>query len=188
MGIFNPGSGPPASTHPPPNASPPPPASRTVQCYHCRERFDVPLKAMSISCPWCYKRVTLDDVVVKDSCWQSKLQTCGRLLVHRRGSLVASVIEAMMGIEILGHAEGTIVSGGPVLIGPKARIKGDVTAPSIWMEPGAVIENGFFKIIGPDRLARGPSQPPQPPPQIVVRPTDRTPVIVPAWRPVMKPQ
>ncbi|MCC6322415.1 MAG: polymer-forming cytoskeletal protein [Phycisphaerales bacterium] len=168
------------------NPPPSPAASRTVRCYHCREVFDVPPKAMSISCPWCYKRVTLDDIVVKDTCMQSRVQTCGRLLVHRKGSIVASIIEAMQGIEILGHAEGAITSGGPVLIGPKARVKGDVTAPSIWMEPGAVIESGYFKIIGPDRLAKGPSRPPEPPAPIVCTANDRPPVVVPAWKPVLR--
>lgn len=166
--------------------APLPAASRSVRCYHCRDCFDVPPRAMSISCPWCYKRVTLDDVVVKDVCMQARVQTCGRLLVHRRGSIVASVIEAMQGIEILGHAEGTITSGGPVLIGPKARVKGDVTAPSIWMEPGAVVEGGYFKIIGPDRPAKGPSRPPEPPPPIAGTINDRPPVVVPAWRPVIR--
>lgn len=169
------------------NTPQPAATARTVECYHCRESFDVPLKAMSISCPWCYKRVTLDDVVVKETCWQSKLQTCGRLLVQQKGSLVASLIEARQGIEILGHAEGTITSGGPVLIGPKARVKGDVTAPSIWMEPGAIIEGGYFRIVGPDRLAKGPSKPPQAPAPVVVKVNDRSTVVIPAWRPIMKP-
>lgn len=140
--------------------------------------------AMSISCPWCYKRVTLDDVEVRDTCRQAKVQTCGRLLVHRRGSLVASVIEAMQGIEIQGHAEGTISSGGPVFIGPKARVKGDVSAPSIWMEPGAVIEGGYFKIVSADKPVAGPSKPPEPPQPAQV--SERPAVVVPAWRPVIR--
>lgn len=174
------------STNPPP-PPPQPPAARSVECYHCLKTFDVPRRAVSLSCPHCYKRVTLDDLVVKDVCWSTKLQTCGRLIVHRKGSLVASVIEAREGVEILGHVEGTILSGGPVLIGPRARVKGDVTAPSIWVEPGATIEGGYFKIVGADRLARGPSKAPEPPAQVVVRPQDRPTVRIPAWSPVMKP-
>lgn len=165
-------------------------AGRSVQCYHCLERFDVPSKAMSISCPWCYKRVTLDDLVVKDTCWTSRLQTCGRLIVQRKGSLVASLIEAREGIEVLGHVEGKLVSGGPVLIGPKARVKGDMSAPSIWVEPGAIIEGGYFQIVGADRLAKGPSLPPTPPPgaaeappAIITRPSS----ILPKWVPVVRP-
>jgi hypothetical protein len=141
---------------------------------------------MSISCPWCYKRVTLQDIAVKGTCRQARVQTCGQLVVHRTGSLVASVIEAMQGIELLGHAEGAIVSGGPVVIGPKARVKGNVTAPSIWMEPGAVVEGGYFKILGPARHTAGPSRPPEPPVPHVPPPDDRPVVVVPAWRPVLR--
>lgn len=178
--------------HRPTNPFPAPMQVRSVQCYHCLERFDVPARAMSLSCPWCYKRVTLDDLVIRDACWTSRLQTCGRLIVHRRGSVVAPLIEAREGIEIHGHAEGRVLSGGPVLIGPKARVKGDLSAPSIWVEPGAVIEGGYFRIVGADRLARGPSLPPIPPggeaelapgTQVVTRRAS----ILPRWLPVPRP-
>jgi hypothetical protein len=142
---------------------------------------------MSLTCPWCCKRVTLEDLIVKDTSWTGRVQTCGRLIIQRRGSLVASLIEARQRIEILGHAEGKIVSGGPVLIGPKARVKGDVSAPSIWVEPGAVIEGGYFRIIGPGRAAAGPSTPPAAPPQVVVRDMDRSKLVIPAWRPALRP-
>lgn len=122
---------------------------RTVQCYHCQRGFDVPGAAMSISCPWCYRRVTLDDLIVKDTCWTSRVQTCGRLTVHKRASLVASLIEARSGMTILGVCEGRLVSGGPVSLGPKAHVKGDLEAPSINIAHGATIEGGFFKILSP---------------------------------------
>lgn len=126
---------------------PPKPASiRTVQCYHCRRSFDVPGRAMSISCPWCSTRVTLDDLVVSEKCWTTKMRTCGRILVQRAGNVTASLIEAREGIEILGSVTGSVVCGGPVLIGPKARVNGDVAAPSIWVEPGATIVGGHFRI------------------------------------------
>lgn len=124
-----------------------PNSPRTVQCYHCRQGFDVPSAAMSISCPWCYKRVTLDDLIVKDTCWTSKVQTCGRLIVERRGTLVASYIEARSGMTILGICEGKLVSGGAVTLGPKALVRGDLEAPSIDIADGATIEGGFFKIV-----------------------------------------
>lgn len=120
--------------------------SRTVTCYHCRRRFDVPGRAMSISCPWCSRRVTLDDLLIRDRCWTSRLQTCGRIVVHRRGLVNARVIEAMEGIEIHGIVEGSVVSGGPVVIGSGARIRGDLAAPSIRIENGASIEGGMFRI------------------------------------------
>lgn len=101
---------------------------------------------MSISCPWCSRRVTLDDLFVRDRCWTSRLQTCGRIFVHRKGLVNARIIEAMEGIEIHGVVEGSVVSAGPVLIGAGARIRGDLAAPSINIESGATIEGGMFRI------------------------------------------
>lgn len=121
-------------------------APRTVQCYHCQRDFDVPPRAMSISCPWCYRRVTLDDLVVKNTCWTSRVQTCGSLVVHRKGMLVSTRIEARAGMHILGGVEGSLLSGGPVFIGKFAHIKGDLTAPAIDIENGAVINGGRFTI------------------------------------------
>jgi len=106
----------------------------------------VPARAMSISCPWCSRRVTLDDLFVRDRCWTSRLQTCGRIVIHRRGLVNARVIEAMEGMDIHGVVEGNIVSGGHVLIGAGARIRGDLAAPGITIEPGASIEGGMFRI------------------------------------------
>lgn len=122
---------------------------RTVQCYHCQRGFDVPGAAMSISCPWCYRRVTLDDLVVKDTCWTSRVQTCGKLTVNKRATLVASLIEARSGMTILGVCEGRLLSGGPVFLGPKAHVRGDLEAPTIHISNGACIEGGFFKILTP---------------------------------------
>jgi cytoskeletal protein CcmA (bactofilin family) len=160
---------------------------RTVQCYHCRRHFDVPGRAMSISCPWCYRRVTLDDLIVKDTCWTSKLQTCGKVHVQRKGVLVASLLEAREGVEILGTVEATIVSGGPVFIGPKARVKGDVTAPSLWVEKGAVIDGGHFKVAQP--LDAPPAESPEPPRRAGVTGTieTRPTVVVPKWTPALRP-
>lgn len=101
---------------------------------------------MSISCPWCSRRVTLDDLEVRHRCWTSRLQTCGRILIHKRGLVNARLIEAMEGIEIQGIVEGSVVSGGPVLIGAGARIRGDLAAPSISIASGATIEGGMFRI------------------------------------------
>jgi len=101
---------------------------------------------MSISCPWCSRRVTLDDLFVRDRCWTSRLQTCGRIVVHRRGLVNARVIEAMEGIEIQGSVEGSVVSGGPVVLGPGARLRGDLAAPSVSIASGAIIEGGLLRI------------------------------------------
>lgn len=130
-------------------------APRTVQCYHCRQWFDVPARAMSISCPWCYKRVGLDDLVIRGTCWTSKIQTCGRVVVRPKSVLVAPLIEASQGVEVWGAIDGNIVSGSLLFVGPKGRVKGQVKAPAIRVEPGGSIEGAFVQIksVRPDTKA-----------------------------------
>lgn len=126
--------------------TPSPSTVRTVQCYHCHRHFDVPGKAMSLSCPWCYRRVTLSDIVVKDECFAKALQTCGRIVVQKKGRLVASLIEARLGVETFGVIEGKVRSGCRLYIGPQGRLRGDAIAPSIWIEPGGAMEGGLLHI------------------------------------------
>lgn len=151
---------------------------RTVSCYHCRRLFDAPGKAISISCPWCYKRVGLDDMTFSGTCWTSKVQTCGKVVVRRKSTLVAPLIEASEGIDVFGAAEGTLVTNGRVYVGPKGRVKGDVRAPSLFIEKGAVVEGGFFRIELPEGVK--PGRRPMPP--TASRPLEpefpKTPVVV----------
>jgi len=147
-----------------PGTSSQPQGPRTVRCYHCRKLFDVPSRAMSISCPWCYKRVALDDVIIKNTVWTGKVQTCGKVVVRKNAELVASHVEASAGVEVYGRLEvgvGGIISRSLIYVGPGATIKGDLSAPSIRVEPGGAIEGGMVKIAS-DRAVPGPSRPPAP--------------------------
>jgi hypothetical protein len=161
-----------------------PSAPRTVQCYHCRQLFDVPPRAISISCPWCFKRVGLDDMDISGVCWTSKLQTCGRITIRPKSVLVAPLIEASQGIYVHGSAEGVLVSGSQIYIGPKARVKGEVRAPSIKVERGGTIDGAYVQItaarIDP---AKTKAIPPRPPTNVVMRPVIRIPDWVRALRP-----
>ena len=51
---------------------------------------------------------------------------------------------------MLGSLDAKSVVSGPVLLGPKSRWKGDLTAPRLYIEPGATIEGGFFRIAAED--------------------------------------
>jgi cytoskeletal protein CcmA (bactofilin family) len=115
---------------------------------------------MSGSCPACSRQVNLGDVIVKDTHWGGGLRTCGRIVVLRRGRVVANEVIAVQGVEVQGVLEAKVVSGGPVRIGPRATWKGNCTAPSVKVDPGAVISGGEFDISDrfPDRSS--PSEAP----------------------------
>jgi|SRR5678815_402834 hypothetical protein len=123
-----------------------PSGTRTVQCYHCRHRFEVSRQTLTTVCPKCSKSLTVEDVVIKTAHGVRKIQTCGRLVVQKKGHVIAQLIEAHDGVEVEGILEGKVISGGPVRIGPKASWKGDCSAPTLEVELGGKIERGFFVI------------------------------------------
>ena len=111
---------------------------------------------MSTSCPDCHQPVIVQDVIVTGLKTTSRLQTCGRVVVKKRGRVIAGLIEAQKGVEVLGALNGNVISGGPVVIGPKGRWRGDCRAPTLEVQLGARIENGFFQI--PDLNLLDPTQ------------------------------
>ena len=119
---------------------------RSVQCYHCRRRFEVGVRAVTVSCPGCHKRLVIEDLVIKNAQAYTKLQTCGRVVVQRRGHVIASLVEAHAGIEVLGVLEANAITGGGVRIGPKATWKGDLAARTLRVEAGARIVGGRFAV------------------------------------------
>jgi hypothetical protein len=118
-----------------------------VQCYHCRRRFDVSRKAESVNCPACQQRVIVGDVVVRELRPVARVQTCGRIVVHEKARINAEIVEAHEGLEVLGGLScGHVLSGGPVVLGPKARWSGDCRAPSLEVRAGARIEKCRFAV------------------------------------------
>jgi cytoskeletal protein CcmA (bactofilin family) len=116
-----------------------------VRCYHCRAEIQVPAAARSASCPACFKGLILDDLTVRDSGYSTKLLTCGKIVVEPKARAITRTVEACEGIEILGTLEAKVLSHGPVFVGAGGRVKGELEARSLVVQPGAVIE-GVLKI------------------------------------------
>jgi hypothetical protein len=124
---------------------------RTIQCYHCRQKFEISRQAKSTSCPKCSRQLRLEDVVVKTVEAVRKIQTCGKVVVQKKGRVIAQMVEAHEGVFVEGTMEANVVSGGPVTIGSKAHWKGDCSAPSLAVEGGCVITSGYF-VVPDDKL------------------------------------
>src|SRR5262249_28266462 len=101
---------------------------------------------MTTSCPACSKALLVDDVVVKTVQSVRKIQTCGRLGVHKKGRVIAQTGEAHQGVEVEGIMEANVLSGGPVRIRPTAQWEGDCHAPSVSIEEGCRITGGHFLV------------------------------------------
>lgn len=123
-----------------------------VLCYHCGRQLEVAARALTTSCPGCFKALQVADVVVKTMQAVRKIQTCGRLVVEKTGRVFAQSVEAQEGVEVDGILEASVVSRGPVRIGPKATWKGDCRAPSLRVDLGSTIVGGKFVV--PDATLR----------------------------------
>ncbi len=140
---------------------------REVRCYHCGHRFEVSARAMTGSCPKCYGKLMLEDVVITNTQSYKRLQTCGKIIIQARGRVIADLVDAADGIEVTGKLEAKAYRGGPVSIGPKALWKGDCAAPSLTIEPGGKIERSWF-VIPCDPYADAIPEAPQAEPEAVI--------------------
>ena len=134
-----------ASTSAPAGSSSPSGDDRlTVVCLHCNRPQDVSRRAVSITCKHCYKRLEVLDVSYKQYVAQRAVETCGIVTVEKRGNVVADRVHCG-GLIVRGKVRGNVTSRGPVLVGPEAELKGDVTAPSLAVGAGAVLD-GWYAI------------------------------------------
>ncbi len=115
---------------------------QSIVCFHCGKSQDVGRKAISITCKFCYKPLKLKDEVVKQYEARRAVETVGMVTVEKKGNLVSDRVSCG-GLIVRGKMRGHVTSRGPVLVGPDAEIKGDVTAPTIAVGAGAVLEGKY---------------------------------------------
>jgi hypothetical protein len=128
---------------PAPTPSNKPPEDRhTITCLYCGKPQDVARRAMSITCRFCHKPLKLEDIAIKQYEARRQIATCGVVTVEKKGSAVTDSIKCG-GLIVRGKVKGAVESHGPVLIGPEAEVKGDVTAPTLAVGAGAVLEGQY---------------------------------------------
>lgn len=133
---------------------PKPTTRKAVRCYRCAHAFEVDSETISTSCAGCHRNIIVEDLVLKKNrpklVMVTELQTCGRLIVPRGARVVAELVEANDGMEVLGHLEARQVrSGSSVKIGKKAYWRGALEAPSVVVEATAVIDRAEFSVTAP---------------------------------------
>ena len=119
---------------------------QTIVCLYCERPQEVGRKAMSVTCRFCHKSLRLEDLRFKEYQARRVIDTCGIVTVEKKGNVVADKINCG-GLIVRGKIKGTIISRGPVLVGPEAEIRGDVTAPTLAVGSGAILEGNYD--IGP---------------------------------------
>ncbi len=117
---------------------------RNVTCIHCGHTNEISPRALSATCFGCRKALRLDEVRIKDYQARRVIETCATLTVERKGDLRATTL-LCSGAILRGKSQGALTSTGPVMVGPEAEHVGDVTAPSIVVPAGAILE-GHYRI------------------------------------------
>ena len=116
----------------------PPVSSRAVVCCYCGRPIDVPVKAMSGSCPFCHKRIVLEHVKITSYKAVKNHDTCGAVTIEKRGHLVASRVLAES-LTVRGQLRGNVMVRNRVEIEEGGILNGDVTAPVIVVRPGGLL-------------------------------------------------
>src|ERR1041384_6921947 len=116
--------------------------AHTIPCLYCGKQQEVARRAMSITCKFCHKPLKLEDIAIKTYEARRAIATCGVVTVEKKGSAVTDSIKCG-GLIVRGKVKGTVESQGPVLIGPEAEVKGDITAPTLAVGAGAVLEGQY---------------------------------------------
>ena len=124
---------------------------QTIVCLYCGRPQEVGRRALTVTCKFCNKSLKVEDLLFKKYEARRAIETLGVVTVERKGIVNADRV-LCGGLIVRGKLRGDVTSRGPVLVGPEAEIKGDVTAPSLAVGAGAVLDGDYA--IG---------QPPDPP-------------------------
>lgn len=117
---------------------------QTIRCLYCEQSQEVSRRALTITCRHCHKSLRVEDLLIKQYEARRTVDTCGIITVEKKGNVIADKLHCG-GMVVRGKVKGTVVCRGPVLVGPEAEIKGDVTARSLAVGAGAILE-GHYRI------------------------------------------
>jgi len=122
----------------------PVPSDRTaILCLHCGKPQEVGRKAMSVTCKFCSKSLKLEDVKISRYEARRVIETCGTVTIDKKGHVVSDV--RCVNLQLRGKLKGDVVGLRKVEVAADAELKGDVTAGSLNIAPGAMLE-GFYRI------------------------------------------
>src|SRR3954469_1092761 len=153
---------------------PAPDDRQVVVCLYCARPQEVGRKTLSMTCKFCNKSLRLEDLRFKEYQARRTIETCGIVTVEKKGNVITDRIQCG-GLVVRGKVKGNVSSRGPVLVGPEAEIKGNITAPALAVGLGATLEGQYN--IRPDAMA--PTAPtngdgaPKPPPQRALPPANK---------------
>lgn len=121
-------------------------SKRNVQCYLCGHALEVSALTLSTNCPKCNKAIKVEDVTVKSYLPVNDLQTCGKIVITKKGRVAAKIIQSGGGIECDGVMEAAVASESSVTLSKNASWKGKaLTTTRLVIEEGAKL-NGMVTV------------------------------------------
>ncbi len=118
-------------------------AVKWVTCTHCERPTEVAVRAMSVFCPHCKKRLILEDFKINSYYAVREFSTCGDVVVEKKGHVVAPIKAGSL--TVMGKVQGRVTACGQVRIKKSGWFKGELEAPCLLVECGAVLD-GFVRI------------------------------------------
>jgi len=115
---------------------------QVIFCLYCNRPQEVGRKTLSMTCKFCHKSLRLEDLRFKEYQARRTIETCGIVTVEKKGNVVTDRIQCG-GLVVRGKVKGNVSSRGPVLVSPEAEIRGDVTAPTLAVGAGAILEGRY---------------------------------------------
>jgi len=112
--------------------------TREIICIHCGGHNEVGVKAMSVFCKHCSRRLVVEDFQIKGFHAARSFDTCGDVIVEKRGQLAAFV--RAKNLVIRGKVKGDVEARGRVEISRTGEVQGNVTAPALVVESGGMID------------------------------------------------
>ena len=134
--------------------------TQVIRCIYCQMPQNISRRALSITCKFCNKSLKIEALTVKNYFARRAVETCGPLTVERNGEIVGDRI-ICGSLIVRGKIKSEILCHGQMLVSPEAQIRGDVTASSLAVGEGAMLQGRYR--IGPMENHPNSSQPAHPP-------------------------
>lgn len=116
---------------------------QTIVCVHCNQTMEIGVRALSAPCRHCGKPLLFEDMLITSHELKKKvIETYGSIVVEKKGTCNADRIHCGSMV-VRGKVNGHVTSRGPVHVGPAGQIKGDVTAPALAVDAGAILEGNY---------------------------------------------
>lgn len=112
--------------------------TKNVLCTHCGKPNEVGLRAMSVFCAHCRKRLILENVSIKSYQGVKGYATCGDVVVEKSGRVNVAIQAGNLTIK--GHVKGDVLARGTIQVTKSGVLMGNVVAHALNVVPGASID------------------------------------------------